>query len=81
MIRGGSDLPDALLALVIVGVIAYRGLVALNGAAEASSFSRTFRSTAFAFLDSTATAIVIGVGAVGTTVAFLVWFAGSGRGR
>lgn len=80
MARGRPDLPEALLLLVIVGVIAAAGLMVLNATAEASSFSGPFRSTAIAFLDSTATSIVLGVGAVGTIVAYLVWFADSARG-
>jgi hypothetical protein len=50
----------------------------LNGAAGASTFPGTFRSTAFAFLNSMATAIVLGVG---TVVSYLVWLTCSGRGR
>jgi hypothetical protein len=79
--RGGFDLPDSLILLVIVGVIAAVGVKVLNAFAATSTFSGSFHNTAFSFLGLAATALVLGVGAVGTIVGYLVWFAGSEYGR
>jgi len=81
MARGGYDLPDSLILLIIVGVIAAGDITVLNALAETSSFSGPFRNIAFTSLNSAATALILGVGAVGTVVGYLVWFAGSGHGR
>lgn len=72
--RCGSDLPDALLVLLLVGVIAVTGVFLFNALAEAGSFPGPFRDTAFGSLRTVAAALVLGVGAVGTVVAYLVWF-------
>lgn len=81
MTRGGPDLPDSLILLTIVGVIAAGGITLLSALAETSSFSGPFRNTAFTSLNSVATALILGVGAVGTIVGYLIWFASSGRDR